>query len=47
MTAEAFALLVAIGLPVVGLLAVVGLIAGLRSLERSRDELIELGIRRR
>jgi len=47
MTAEAFALLVAIAVPVVTLAALVGLIAGITALERSRDELIELGISRR
>ena len=46
MTAEAFALLVAIAVPVVTLAALVGLIAGMKWLERSRDELNELGPRR-
>ena len=41
MTAEAFALLVAITVPVVTLAALVGLIADVAALERSRDELIE------
>lgn len=39
MTADAFALLVAIAVPVAALAALVGLIAGVRDLERSRDEL--------
>ena len=47
MTAEAFALLVAIAIPTVTLVAVVGLITGITALERSRDELIELGATRR
>lgn len=46
MTAEAFALLVAIAVPVVTLTALVGLIAGMNGLERSRDELNELALRR-
>ena len=36
--------LVAIAVPVVMLAAIVGLIAGIRALERSRDELVELGV---
>lgn len=47
MTAEAFALLVAIAVPIVTLVAVVGLIAGITALERTRDELIERGAPRR
>ena len=47
MTAEALAFLVAIAVPIVTLSALVGLIAGIRELERSRDELIELGVARR
>ncbi|HEY8807932.1 MAG TPA: hypothetical protein VIN70_10160 [Candidatus Limnocylindria bacterium] len=43
MTAEAFALLIAAVVPVITLAALVGLIVGVRDLERSRDELIELG----
>ena len=46
MTGEAFALLVAVAVPVVTLLTLVGLIAGIKSIEISRDELIELGRRR-
>ena len=42
MIAEAFTLLVAIAVPIVCLSVVVGLIAGLGQLERSRDELTEL-----
>ena len=41
MTAEAFAILVAITVPVVTLAALVGLIVDVAALERSRDELIE------
>jgi len=44
MTAEALAVLVAIAAPIVTLAALVGLIGGIRELERSRDELIELGV---
>jgi hypothetical protein len=44
MTVEALAFIVAIAVPVVTLAALVGLIAGVRELERSRDELIELGM---
>ncbi len=47
MTAEALAFLVAIAVPIVTLATLVGLIAGIRELERSRDELIELGASRR
>ena len=47
MTAEALAFLVAIAVPIVTLSALVGLIAGIRALERSRDELIERGVSRR
>jgi HAMP domain-containing protein len=47
MTAEASALLVAIVTPLAALAALVGLIAGVRELERSRDELIELDPTRR
>ena len=46
MTAEALALLVAVIVPIVILTALVGLVAGLKSLELSRDELIELARRR-
>ena len=42
MTGDAVAFLVAALVPVATLSAVVGLIAGLRSLDRSRDELAEL-----
>jgi hypothetical protein len=47
MTAEASALLVAIAVPLAGIAALVALIAGLRDLERSRDELIQLDPARR
>jgi len=47
MTAEALVFLVAIAVPTVTLVVVVGLIAGVTTLERSRDELIELGVSRR
>gem|GEM_PF-2067051 len=43
MTAEAFAFVVAIAVPVVSLVALVGLVTGVAELERSRDELVELG----
>lgn len=42
MTADAVAFVIAVLVPVATLSAVVGLIAGLRSLDRSRDELTEL-----
>lgn len=45
MTAEAVALLVAVALPVVALVAVAGLIAGIRDLETWRDEVAELSRR--
>ncbi len=47
MTAEVFAVVVAIAVPVITLLALGGLFAGLGALERMRDELIELGGPRR
>jgi hypothetical protein len=47
MSADALTFVAAIALPVVTLAALVGLIAGLGELERSRDELIELGIPRK
>ena len=47
MSADALALIAAVTLPVVTLVALVGLIAGVGDLERSRDELLELGIPRR
>jgi hypothetical protein len=47
MSAEAFTFVAAIALPIAMLAALVGLIAGVGALERSRDELIELGISRR
>ncbi len=47
MTAEVLAVLVAIAVPVITLLALGGLFAGLGALERVRDELIELGSSRR
>lgn len=47
MTADGLALLVAIAVPLVALLTIVGLVAGIAELERSRDELIELGVGRK
>ena len=47
MTAEALTFVVAIAVPIVTLAALVGLIAGVSELERSRDELIELGMSKR
>lgn len=47
MSADALAFVAAIALPVLTLAALIGLIAGVSELERSRDELIELGIPRR
>ncbi|HEY8758775.1 MAG TPA: hypothetical protein VIN74_09785 [Candidatus Limnocylindria bacterium] len=44
MSADALALVIALALPLVTLAAVAGLIVGVGELERSRDELIELGI---
>lgn len=46
MGVDVVALLVAIAVPAVGLAALLGLIAGLKGLQRSRDELTELGLRR-
>jgi hypothetical protein len=47
MTVDAFALLVAIAVPVAALAALVGLVTSVRELERSRDELGELDAARR
>ncbi len=47
MTADVLAILVAIAIPVITLLALGGLFAGLGALERVRDDLIELGSSRR
>lgn len=44
MTAEAITLLVAIAIPIVTLLVLGALVVDIRSLERARDELIELRI---
>jgi hypothetical protein len=44
MTAEALTFVAAIAVPIVTLAALVGLFAGVSELERSRDELIELGV---
>lgn len=44
MTVETLALLVAIAVPIAGLITLVGLIASVREMERSRDELIELRV---
>jgi hypothetical protein len=44
MSADMLALVTAIALPVVTLAALARLIIGIGELERSRDELIELGI---
>lgn len=47
MTAELFTLVVAIAVPIIALFVLRGLFVGLRALERSRDELNELGIPRK
>jgi hypothetical protein len=47
MTADALVFLVALVLPIVTLAVLVGLIAVVSELERSRDELIELGVSKR
>ena len=47
MTTEVLALITAITLPIVALAAVVGLFTGVRELERSRDELVEVSVPRR
>jgi HAMP domain-containing protein len=47
LTVEALALLVAVALPVTALAALVGVIASIRELERSRDELSGLDPARR
>jgi hypothetical protein len=47
MTAEALAFLVAIAVPVTTLAALVGVIASIRELERTRDELSGLDPARR
>lgn len=47
MSADLLTLLAAIVVPIVTLAALVGLIVGVGELERSRDELIELGNPRR
>jgi HAMP domain-containing protein len=44
MTAEATGAVVALSLASAAFLAIVGLIAAVRELERSRDELIELDV---
>jgi hypothetical protein len=46
-TADVFAVVVAIAVPAITLLALGGLFAGLGALERVRDELIELSSSRR
>lgn len=47
MSADLLALVAAVALPIVTLVTLAGLIAGVGDLERSRDELLELGIPRR
>jgi len=47
MSADVLALVAAVTLPIVTLVALAGLIAGVGDLERSRDELLDLGIPRR
>lgn len=47
MTADLVTLLVALAVPVVTLATLVGLVTGVTELERSRDELSELGASRR
>lgn len=47
MTAEVLAYVVALGLPILTLAIVFGLGKALSQLERSRDELIELGVPRK
>ena len=47
MTADTIGVLVALLLPGAAFLAIVGLIAAVRELERTRDELIELDVRGR
>ena len=47
MGTEVLALVAAITLPIVTLATLIGLIEGVGELERSRDELLELGIPRR
>jgi len=44
MSTDVLALVIAIALPLVTLAGLAGLIVGFGELERSRDELIELGI---
>ena len=44
MTAEALAVLAAIAVPIVSLLAILGLSRRVGDLERSRDELVELRV---
>ena len=44
MTADPITLLVAAGVPIIALITVVGLVVGLRQLERSRDELADLNL---
>jgi len=46
-TAEALVFLVALVLPIMTLAILAGLITGVAQLERSRDELIELGASKR
>jgi hypothetical protein len=47
MNADLLALVAAVALPIVTLVALARLIAGVGDLERSRDELVELRIARR
>lgn len=47
MSADLLALVAAVAVPIVTVVTLAGLIAGVGDLERSRDELLELGIPRR
>lgn len=47
MSADLLTLVAAVALPIVTLVTLAGLIAGVGDLERSRDELLKLGIPRR
>jgi len=47
MSADLLALVAAVTLPILTLVTLAGLIAGIGDLERSRDDLLELGIPRR
>lgn len=47
MSADLLTLVAAVALPIVTVVTLAGLIVGVGDLERSRDELLELGIPRR